>query len=207
MGSLPPGKSPLDPPFYPYLSLLYSGVARLERARVQGFQKDLLVFPHRVRLCSTAMGPRARHALHALLLRHCFCILYNDQSVGPPARQTLWPATPSPTVSPTLLCRRGAFRRAGGWPCSVPSRSRYTSLPAGTAKRIIREGIGDRPSVRPFERPMPSRIPASRDNQSTQLDQFGYGERCQRLLDRRFVDPPVSGLAFCTRPCWIWRLY
>jgi len=36
-------------------------------ARVQGFQKGLL-FPHRVCLGPTLMGPRALHAMHTLLL-------------------------------------------------------------------------------------------------------------------------------------------
>jgi len=55
-----------------------SGVTRLQWARVQVFQKGPL-FPKKTlkkqRLANfgppTALGPRALHALHALLLRHC----------------------------------------------------------------------------------------------------------------------------------------
>jgi len=40
-----------------------SGIARLERAHVQGFQKGTSSSTHRVRLGSTAMGPRALRPL------------------------------------------------------------------------------------------------------------------------------------------------
>ena len=53
-----------------------SGVTRLQWARVQVFQKGPLSPPKKKQRRAnfgppTALGPRALHALHALLLRHC----------------------------------------------------------------------------------------------------------------------------------------
>jgi len=59
-------------------TLFLSSVAyirsKVERPRAQGFQKGLgPPLPHAGVVCAsalTAMGPRALHALHTLLLRH-----------------------------------------------------------------------------------------------------------------------------------------
>jgi len=64
---------------------LTSGVARLERALVQGFQKGLL-FPTQGSSAPpphthTAMGPRALHALHTLLLCHWIFLCPRIQTI------------------------------------------------------------------------------------------------------------------------------